>query len=156
MFQSVADFRISMITVISKLPPPVATFHRVCSTLLAPSDEGAGFCGAKDWGRDNPQFISLPPVSPIGETTSLPEGGVEVVRTRWGKCTASGCGGIVHSHHRDRLLVARQPQTRTAAGGCVAECSGSFYLHAKAIIKSEDKNSGAEVNCTGVDCDQLV
>ena len=36
-----------------------------------PSDEGAGFCEAKDWGREFALFISLPPSSPNGESTSL-------------------------------------------------------------------------------------
>ena len=40
----------------------------------APSDEGADFCEAKDWGREFALLVSLPPSSPNGESTSLIRG----------------------------------------------------------------------------------
>ena len=57
------------------------TADAVIYALTAPSDEGAGFCKAKDWGRD---IFSLPP-SKIRDFCHLP-------RQR----EASRCGGIGH------------------------------------------------------------
>ena len=39
----------------------VLSYHRRCGLqlFLAPSDEGAGFCEAKDWGREYFPFLFL-------------------------------------------------------------------------------------------------
>ena len=59
---------------------------RLCTHRTpAPSDEGAGFCKAKDWGRDLSLLVSLPPSSPNGESTSLIRGRLD------------RCGGTGHS-----------------------------------------------------------
>ena len=46
----------------------------ICTPLLAPSDEGAGFCGAKDWGREYSSSCFSPSVFAYGESTSLIRG----------------------------------------------------------------------------------
>ena len=51
-----------------------ATADAVIYAPKAPSDEGAGFCEAKDWGREFALLVSLPPSSPNGESTSLIRG----------------------------------------------------------------------------------
>ena len=50
-----------------------ATADAVISTpLVAPSNEGAGFCGAKDWGREYFSACFSPSVFAYGESTSEP------------------------------------------------------------------------------------
>ena len=50
----------------------LTTADAVIYAPKAPSDEGAGFCEAKDWGREFALLVSLPPSSPNGESTSRP------------------------------------------------------------------------------------
>jgi len=45
-----------------------------CVPALAPSDEGAGFCETKDWGRESVSFCFSPSVFACGESTSLVRG----------------------------------------------------------------------------------
>ena len=61
------------------------TANAVMYAPKAPSDEGAGFCEAKDWGREFALLVSLPPSSPNGESTSLIRGRLD------------RCGGTGHS-----------------------------------------------------------
>jgi len=49
----------------------LTTADAVIYTPKAPSDEGAGFCAAKDWGREISLLFSLPP-SKIKDFCHLP------------------------------------------------------------------------------------
>ena len=89
----------------------------------APSDEGAGFCEAKDWGRDFSLLVSLPPSSPNGESTSLIRGrlsaaaGLGIAKAFWN-----------HRHSRWNSYTKRKPP-HFCGGLC------SRYLSSRAVAR---------------------
>ena len=80
----------------------------ICTPLLAPSDEGAGFCGAKDWGREYSSSCFSPSVFAYGESTSL-------IRGRLSAAAELGIAKAFWNHRHYRWVSLTNKKIRPSA-----------------------------------------